>query len=117
MLDPTKELHDLVKADADIRRARKTIVAQVRIVRQLVACRHDPTVAKELLSSMQETLDILDLHRSQIVRNLSDLEGVRRTWMMPPYPGECPPDQHSTAQHSTAQHSTAQHSTQFAQGA
>jgi len=80
MLDPIEEAQDLKKADADIRRATKAVLAQDRIVRELIIHNHDTSTAQALLETMQDTLSVLEVHRSQIARNLVDLnEGQRKS--------------------------------------
>lgn len=74
MQDHSSELRALRKAEADLKKATEAVLAQTRIVNQLLAHDHDARDAQQLLDTMQFGLALLERHRGQILQALEDIE-------------------------------------------
>ena len=66
----SKQRQDLATADRHIAEGEARIAQQAEIVRELGADGHD-TASRSLLRFMQRNLDVMNVHRQLIVRELS----------------------------------------------
>jgi hypothetical protein len=66
---------ELAVADRDVSEGQERIARQAEVVCELEAQGHDTTDAQNLLLVMQQTLDTVNTHRQQIVRELAAIPG------------------------------------------
>jgi hypothetical protein len=62
---------ELAVADGDVTEGQEQIARQAEVVCELDAQGHDTTHAQNLLLVMQQSLDAVNTHRKQIVRELA----------------------------------------------
>ncbi|MBS0339858.1 MAG: hypothetical protein JSS56_04995 [Proteobacteria bacterium] len=74
MPDFAKELQDLKEGDVHMERATAALLTQYLVVRRLRAQDHDTTDARELLDTMRAGVAVLERHRCQVIRSLSEME-------------------------------------------
>ena len=67
----SKLRQDLATADRHITEGEARIAQQAKIVRELDADGHNTNLAKALLRLMQRNVDVMNVHRQLIVRELS----------------------------------------------
>jgi hypothetical protein len=66
---------ELAVADRDVTEGQERIARQAEVVCGLDADGHDTTDARNLLLAMQQSLDAMNAHRQQIVRELASAQG------------------------------------------
>jgi hypothetical protein len=66
---------ELAVADRDVTEGQERIARQAEVVCELDADGHDTTDARNLLLVMQQSLDAMNAHRQQIVRELASAQG------------------------------------------
>ena len=71
MAELSKLRQNLATADRHITEGEGRIAQQAKIVRELDADGHNTNLAQALLGVMQRNLDVMNVHRQQIVRELS----------------------------------------------
>jgi hypothetical protein len=68
--EPTEE-HHLALADRHIAEAKARIARQSALVGQMAAAGWDTSLSNSLLQEMERALDLMYMHRAQIMRELS----------------------------------------------
>jgi hypothetical protein len=66
---------ELAVADRDVTEGQERIARQAEVVCELDADGHDTTDARNRLLAMQQSLDAINAHRQQIVRELASAQG------------------------------------------
>ena len=75
MADLSTERENLAKAESDIAEGERRITAQAVLIERLRRDNHETAEAEKLLLSLQQTLDLWNAHRDEILYQIGRLEG------------------------------------------